>query len=247
MKLTKAQIKAHNEAEKLIALDRALKDEEKEFVFENWCEGANHVQSAASAFFTPLALAYDVRVDMPVSGEARDGDTLIDLCAGIGVLAYCSSRMFKRIVCVEINPDYARIGKKLLPEAEWINTSIFDPELEKLGRFKVAVSNPPFGRMVKGEGFKGSYTGAEFEFKCIERARQLARYGVFIIPQNSSGFRYSGARYFEYTKDKSEQFKNQTGIRLEPGAGIDTEYHRGSWKSVSPKVEVVTCDFEGEE
>jgi hypothetical protein len=30
------------------------------------------------------------------------------------------------ITCVEINPDYPRVGGKLLPEATWISADIFD-------------------------------------------------------------------------------------------------------------------------
>lgn len=51
-KLTKAQRKAHAEAEAILSKDR-LTEDEREFVFNNWHEGAECNNAAAGAFFTP--------------------------------------------------------------------------------------------------------------------------------------------------------------------------------------------------
>lgn len=79
-KLTKAQRKAHQEAETILTQDR-LSDDDKDFVFENWHQGAEHNIGTAGAFFTPTGLAADFAFD-------GGGRRVIDLCAGIGVLAY---------------------------------------------------------------------------------------------------------------------------------------------------------------
>ena len=51
-KLTRAQRKAHAAAEAILTKDR-LTEDEREFVFQNWHEGANHINGVAGAFFTP--------------------------------------------------------------------------------------------------------------------------------------------------------------------------------------------------
>lgn len=56
-KLTKSELKAHAQAVEILAKDK-LTEDEKEFVYRNWHEGANHVNSAAGAFFTPFDMAF---------------------------------------------------------------------------------------------------------------------------------------------------------------------------------------------
>ncbi len=120
-KISKAKIKKHNEACAL--LDRGnLSMEERIFVMEHWHEGLTHDQSWAGAFFTPWELARDFRIEASAAGLR-----VLDLCAGIGILSYftCIWGNYERdcteIVCVERNTDYYEVGKKLLPEARWIN------------------------------------------------------------------------------------------------------------------------------
>ena len=78
---------------------------------------------------------------------------IIDLCAGIGVLA---GNLFEhnpdcRITCVDIVPEFIDLGKKIVPEAEWILMDCYGPEF--LARYQKAfssgISNPPYG---KGNG-----------------------------------------------------------------------------------------------
>lgn len=68
---------------------------------------------------------------------------------------------------------------------------------------------------------------------------------MFLIPQASAPFRYSGQPCFQHdTGDEHYQrFSEQTGITLTPSCGIDTSYYREDWHAVSPTVEVVNCDF----
>jgi hypothetical protein len=51
-KLTKAQSKAHRQAEELLAKD-VLTLDEKAFVYENWNEAAPHDNTHSGAYFTP--------------------------------------------------------------------------------------------------------------------------------------------------------------------------------------------------
>ena len=79
-KLTKAEAKMHAEAEQLLAKPD-LTHEDKLFIFEHWQESANHVNSAAGAFFTPFEYAMDVALEI-----GQPGARVLDLCAGIGTL-----------------------------------------------------------------------------------------------------------------------------------------------------------------
>jgi len=253
-KLTKAEIKEHNIAVKLLEKDK-LTFEEKLTVFEKWNEGALSVNSEAGAFFTPLDFANDFSLTLYSKAKT------IDLCAGIGMLAFVAYhyRDCKDITCVELSPVYYEVGKKLLPEANWINASIFD--FESFGYFKQSISNPPFGKIKTGinDNIKSKlkYIGAEFELITIEIASRIADYGSFIVPQGSTPFRYSGYPYFVDLREKSpgynpngqpvpnkvQKFINETGLDYQFNLGIDTSVYQSNWKGVSPICEVVCFDF----
>lgn len=142
-KLTKQEIKAHNIAVELLKKE-VLTYEEKITVFEKFNESATSVNSETGAFFTPHDLANDFSLN--IYSEAKT----IDLCAGIGMLAFAAYhyRDCTDIACVELNPIYYEIGKKLLPEAKWINDSMFN--YKEFGHFDQAISNPPFGKIKTG-------------------------------------------------------------------------------------------------
>jgi len=237
-KLTKEQRKLHQQAEDILKKD-VLTTSEKEFVFENWNEAAHHNIGMAGAFFTPFNLALDFAFDV-------GGLRIIDLCAGIGVLAYAAKLRYphiKEIVCIEQNYDYVAIGRKLLPEATWIHADVFDWKELNLGTFDCAISNPPFGKVKRsGNGYK--YKGQEFEYHVISIASQLAREGVFIVPQMSSSFRYSARRNYERVEGRGSDFENLMGFSMETGAGVDTSFYAKEWKNGAPVTEIVTIDFE---
>ncbi|MFP5078284.1 methyltransferase [Rhizobium sp. YIM 134829] len=247
-KLTEPQAKAHQQACDLLAKD-VLTEDEKIFVLQNWQESASHINTVAGAFFTPFDLARDFAIET-FAGR------VIDLCAGIGMLSFAvksklawesGSRL--ELTCVEINPDYVAAGRKILPEANWIQASVFDVIDMGLGSFDLAISNPPFGRISRPEGKRAPrYTGADFEFHVIDIAAHLASYGVFLLPQMSSGFRYSGSQeYRRDTSGKAFDFQQQTGIYLGPNCGIDTALYRDAWRGVSPVCEIVCCEFDTQE
>lgn len=241
-KLTKAQAKAHQAACDLLSKD-VLTIDERLFVIENWQESAKHINTIAGAFFTPWGLARDFSIEVC-------GRRVIDLCAGIGSLSLAyflkcqfDSRM-PEITCIEKNPDYLAVGKKVLPEATWIEADVFDvPELG-LGQFQCAYGNPPFGATPRNSRKSAGYSGGEFEYHVINIASKVAEYGTFIVPQMSAPFTYSGKPcYTETNPDRYRDFSEQTGIELGANCGIDTSFYARDWHGVSIAVEIVTCEF----
>lgn len=243
-KLTKAQAKAHAQACDLLTKP-VLTEDDKDFVLKNWNEGANHVNGAAGAFFTPYDMAFDFTID--AIGQGGYGGRIIDLCAGIGMLSYACwhrSHQRARITCVERNPDYLAVGQKILPEAEWILADVLDVLGMDLGQFDVAISNPPFGN-IKREKNAPRYSGRDFEFHVIDIASHLAREGAFIVPQMSAGFNFSGGGHYRRQQDgKAVKFQELTGLHFDAGCGIDTGFYINDWKGVSPMCEIVSVDFE---
>jgi len=235
-RLSKAQIKAHREAEEILAKDR-LTDDERQFVLDNWQESANHVNSAAGAFFTPSELAVDASLFLGL----YEGGRVIDLCAGIGALALSTFWRWRNVelVCVEVNPAYVEVGRKLLPEARWICSSVTDLPSD-LGHFTAAISNPPFGKTAKIASPR--YSG-EDDLAVVDIASDLADYGVFILPAMSVPFAFSGQPHYRTrSAPKYDKFHAATGITINCES-IDCAVHRDSWRGVSPKVEVASADF----
>lgn len=234
-KLTKKQAKAHAEAVALVERGDLTIDE-KFFVLENWREDARHINSQAGAFFTPWELARDFAIEV-------HGRRIIDLCAGIGALGFMATldREPVDLTCVEINPDYVAVGRAILPRARWICGDAL--ALPDLGRFDCAIGNPPFGA-IKRSGEGGKYRGRSFEYHVIETASRIADYGVFIIPQGSAPFIYSGTNTYKATSpDEYAKFTAATGIVLQPNCGIDTSAYADQWRGTSPKVEIVLAEF----
>ena len=239
MKLTKQQSKLHQQAMELVHSDKSLTWEQRRFILDNYFEAQGQLNALAGAFFTPADLANDFAVE--VGGGVLDSGSIVDLCAGIGALSFACEHKGVEITCVEFCPDYVTVGRRVAPDARWIEGDVFTAEL---GRYTFAISNPPFGA-IKGDAFKGKYTGGQFEYKVIELASRIADYGVFILPQQSAPFRYSGERHYrEEEGDKARKFREQTGIVMQPNCGIDTAMYRDQWHSVSPICEIVCCDFE---
>lgn len=240
-KLSKVQAKAHAEAVKMLEQD-TLSHDERWFVLENWQESANHINSIAGAFFTPVGLARDFSIEV-------SGKRILDLCAGIGSLSYlyllaCQwDRLVPDMVCVEKNPGYVAVGRKVLPEARWIEGDVFSLPAD-LGYFDCAISNPPFGATSRGAMGSPRYSGSKFEYHVIDVASDFADYGTFIIPQMSAPFRYSGRQTYERAEDQNyTDFVSKTGIDLGHSCGIDTSVYLRDWRGVSPPTEIVTADF----
>jgi hypothetical protein len=235
VKLSKAEIKLQNQCSEYLTKDK-LTDDEKLFVLEHFQEGATNINSVAGAFFTPQGLASDAMIECQ-----GIGGKFIDLCAGIGRLTHAAKDYndVREFTCVELNYDYAKIGMKVIPDANWIVGSIFDLPDERI--YDVAICNPPFGNIKTGrdnDGFGG------FEFSAIWKASKIAKFGIFILPQMSTPFLYSGRLWYEERmNDKVKRFTDKTGIKFSFNCGIDTSIYKCQWHGVAPICEVCTFDF----
>lgn len=231
-KLSKTQIKNHGKAVELLGQER-LSDDDREFVLDHWQESANHINSAAGAFFTPSGLARDTAI------YANGADTIVDLCAGIGGLGlwvWWLSGGKAKVTCLEVNPGYVAVGRKLFPEATWICASVE----EVAGRFDCAISNPPFGKTAK---IKGPRYSGEDDLAVVDIAAEVAGWGVFILPQASCPFEYAGRDYRERRSAKAEKFTKFTGMTISCES-TDTDVYRKAWRGTSPQVEVGSVDFD---
>lgn len=260
-KLTKAQTKAHQQALEICQQD-TLSHDEKVFVMENYHEGANHMNGFAGAFFTPLDLGRSFAM------ETMFDQSVVDICAGIGMLSWaiyrdCQIREKEiDITCIEQNHQYVEIGRKIMPEANWICGDATDAELwmelcnvensdgtHHWMKFKQAISNPPFGNIKTGANtLPLKYKGAEFDLKIVEIGSIVAEYGTYLLPQMSTPFKYSGSQsdpdgYYPKAgrSSKYDKFTKQTGIEFAFNMGIDATTGI-EWKGVSPVCEIVSVE-----
>lgn len=261
-KLTKAQARLHQDACNLLArpLSSPLTPTEKEFILTHWDPSANHINTVAGAFFTPLELAWDL------ANEAATNGSLIDLCAGIGTLAYCArnhgwsrDRAHGPTVCVEINPAYIEVGRRILPEAEWIHADVFAliflsdtgwkptssaPPFNCL--FDVAISNPPFGFPQHKRAGGYPLKGCPLDLQVLAVAQKVARSATFILSSVACPFEYSGRQgYSPRSSNHFDKFSQQTGIQSDSlcCASVDCAIYRDKWRGVMPNIELVTVDF----
>lgn len=241
-KLTKQESKLHLKAMELVHSDKPLSMDERLFILANYQESSGNTNSLAGAFFTPWGLAKDTML------EVGSGGVIVDLCAGIGALSLAALHQCEPelIISVELNADYLAVGQRVVPEATWLHGDVFDiiPQLVGMGSSTTVISNPPFGQIGTGKSYSGAYSGGEFEFKLIEAARNIGSHGVFILPQMSTPFKYSGQRQFsEQKSDKYSRFTAQTGLVFEFNCGIDTGGYIKEWHGVSPMCEIVTVEY----
>lgn len=244
MKISKQNRKRHLAALELLAKE-TLNWDEQQFFFDNYFESADFDISRAGAFFTPSDLALDTALEL---GQCDAEIKVVDLCAGIGVLSWavltrCPNA---KITAIEQNPEWVKIGKKLLPEVNWICADLADLNLQELGYFDCAISNPPFGNVPSLKKLSSPrYTGSEAHYKVIDIACVMANSVAAIIPQQSCSFAYSGVRQFRETSSKQlERFTLETQIELGMNIGIDTTCY-ASFKATNIKVEVVSCESDG--
>ena len=227
-KLSREDQVRHSQAEEILT-KTALTHDEKEFVLDNYQPGGRHMNAMAGAFFTPRDLARDMMIEV-------GGLNVVDLCAGIGSLAYAYEQATyeeHKIVCLEINPDYVEVGKKIVPEAEWICADIREYCFMR-GEFDCAFSNPPFGR-VNGV--------SNFEYVVVEKADWITGgRGTFILPQTSTPYKFSGHSHFERVQStKYEGWSKKTGLTFDFNCGLDTSVHQDSWNGIKPPhVEIVS-------
>jgi len=250
-KISKEMMKRHSKAMEIIEQD-VLSYDDKLYVLENYHEGATNMNNLVSAHFTPMSLARSVE-------QCTRNYNFVDLCAGIGILAWCQVRIMEfeqkefTGICVENCLEYCKIGKKLMPELHWINGDIFNPKViarikEIMGdRDFSVISNPPYGRQVKTFTDILQYKGPEFEYKAVELGFQLgASEGVFLIPQASCNFNMSSQRETRLNLPckKYEKFYKETAIEMSPNIGFTTDILEGpTWKDVSIATEIAIFEY----
>lgn len=271
-KLTKTDTKLHDEAMELINGTGVLNFDQIEFCYENYNPMAEHNVGKAAIFFTPPELAWNFAVMASPSGR------VIDLCAGIGILArnvmqhdsYLGSTEavphgdITEMVCLEQNPEFVRIGKRLLPQATWIEGSVFDKDLIiSLGEFDLAISNPPYGNIPGKKAGSWLKTKGPAQWMVMEVGLRLAYNGVVaILPRGDSDYDYqtvplditnprpSYVRNFGGTTGKIENPNSQKylgkhfhGVKAFPES-ICTLGFQDQWKGASPDVLIVHVDPE---
>jgi len=176
MKLSKGQLRDHKIALELLEKSNLSR-------YERWDVLAYYQPAADVAdigfFQTPHADAQSVAWDGVDSGR------ILDLGAGIGMLTYHvyydiqDSGGTADIVALEKDPRLVEIGKKIMPEAEWICGDMYDKDLvDSLGRFNIVVSNPPFGITVDSDWLPKHRS----ELLAILVAMSVSDNATFILP-----------------------------------------------------------------
>lgn len=252
MAISKSAMVEHQKALDLVYSDRKLTQDEVEFVFENFQEGADASTRIVGAHFTPAELASDLAANI-------DAEFYVDLFAGIGrltrsVLDFYAWPGRRQALCVELNPTFVEVGKRLVPDAHWIQADLLTSDaagtigkaIEELGwpvgrRDVGVISNPPYGN-----GKIDGQTGVQIEYHAIEIGAVLGAFaGAFIIPQQRCPFVYSGQQNYRQTGgDRAYQsFASRTGLAIGMNAGIDTSCYRKQWKGVSPQVEIAIVEY----
>jgi predicted RNA methylase len=252
-KITKQQLKQHDEVEQLLwGSDRPLKRDEVEFCLEHWDPRADSGRHVAhnQAYFTPMVLACEAA--MYVGGNGR---RVVDICAGTGRLAYAVlaangwQPQEVQVTAVEFNPEFVRVGRRLLPEVDWILGDCYDLSLwQSLPRFDEAIGNLPFGAVVTEHDtdWVGYCGPAGLTVAAI--GLQVARLGIkMILPQVQTIFRYSGAdlRYGAHADSYPGYLKKFMAGRPDlelDHSSLNTEQpdYRAGWRGAAPVVQVVS-------
>lgn len=230
-KISKRKLAEHERACDLVHSDRPLSYDERLFVVQNWDPQACHNITKGSAFFTPLEIAGDMMI------EACDPNRLpvLDLAAGIGILGFALENRIGRkfdLKCVEINPDFVAVGKRVLPYADWVCEDAVEWSKGSSERFCQTISNPPYGHR-KGVG--------ALEYIFAEIAMKNSDYGVFLMPAGRlTDWKFSGEDTFTNLKnDRYEKWSKKTGIVLECNCGIDCSIYKNLWNGTVITVDVV--------
>lgn len=248
MRLSKAQARAHQNACRLLKKP-VLTMDERIYVLTHWQAGATQLNGLVGAYFTPQKLAMAMMTDLTPG-------RILDLCAGIGVLAFYARIHLQwegpcELVCVDSNPAYVEVGRKVVPEARWHCADIFHlTQLRERGELKPfdwVITNPPWGTADRTSNAP-RYRGRCFEYHALDIASDLANDGLCLLPQNSVPFRCSGARDNSEAPEEMllecQRFKEQTGIELEQGCATDTAIYSSEWQGLeAPAIEIALIDF----
>lgn len=245
MKIPKREIKYQRDLYNKLLTGSTITDEFRDKIYEELNPAICDNISENGVYWTPYGLAQDFAVFTPRYGH------IVDMCAGVGMLSYRVSQMdsyernIKSITCIEYNPHFVELGKKLLPEANWICANAYDKNLwDDLvkdlpnNRFDCMISNPPFGTDMNKKDYSWlKYTGHR-DLMAVEICLRYAKNGNFILPHGSAPFSYSGRPYYE---DKPERYSQKLKKFLRENKhhqfammcdGIDTSIFKHEWKNL---------------
>lgn len=254
MKITKKQLKLHEQVEDVLwGSDKLLTWDEQEFVFRNYDPRADHRVGKIQSYFTPYEIAATA---MCYVGD--DGRKIVDIGAGIGVLSHRVLRYVEwtqneiEVWAIELNPEFVRVGKRILPEINWICGDALDKNIwAGLPVFDEIISNPPFGNLETDTstdwiGYQGP-GGLTFAAISLLVAHNG---GTLIMPQVQTPYKVSGRKPY----DRSPQ---QCGFRTKDGKRFKEAYpdcewsvwcedmtSYDGWRGSTPTIEIVTtCDW----
>jgi predicted RNA methylase len=201
--------------------------------------------SENGTYWTPDGLAGDLSLFCNIGGH------IVDICAGIGMLSYrlkCRDyheKKIKSITAIEVNPHFVELGKKLLPDVNWICADVFDKNLwDKLvkdlpdKRFNLAVSNPPFGVDTNKKDYSWLNYHGHRDLMAVELALKYSKHAYYILPSSSVPFRYSGAPWHEdnperYSQKLKKFIKENKEYKFSMVCdGIDTTIYKDQWKNL---------------
>jgi predicted RNA methylase len=199
MRFTKGDIQSHEKAQALISGCDPLAEEsiilsieDTLFCFDNWLPGVAMPDSSwrKQAFFTSYPLAQQVAMEFD-----GDGDVYVDICAGVGILAFAliqhlsDSGKKGTVICIEKEPAFIEIGKKLVPQAIWIEGDALSEELwDNLPmQPDFFITNPPFNiKTDKSEWLKAPEPCLGFIEAGLKKTRQSS--GIAILPQKYASY-----------------------------------------------------------
>ena len=143
------------------------------------------------------------------------------------------------IVCIENNPEFVKVGKRVLPQATWIEADAFDRKTyDDIGQFRCVISNPPYG--ISRNGNANWLKKGPSQYMAAEIAMMTANYGVFILNQADCPFKQSGVTSYAVNKcEKYDKWHKETGIILGNNCGLDLSMYDNHWEGTRQRVEVV--------
>jgi predicted RNA methylase len=240
LKLSRREVKEQQTLLELLKKEK-LSEEEIDNIYTEINPGILGDVTANGAFFTPYGLAQDVAVMNHARGH------VLDLCGGIGMLSYRAwdmdtyEKRIRSLTIIELNPKYVEIGKKLLPQANWICGSVFDKQLlDSLapdgGKWDTIISNPPFGKAIVKEKIEWLNYNSAADLMVLEVALRYGKDAYFILPSNSVPFRFSGAPYYQENigRELTRFIKiNKEFLFNMSCDGIDCSIYRDEWKNLN--------------
>ena len=245
-----SRLPKHQEQNHLKAVDILTQEhltlEDRVFVLNAWTPRYYGRPELKGAFFTPTGLAQSVAQEVP------GGSNVLDLCAGIGSLAfwYQQEHPEASITCVERDPLYASVGRKVVPEAVWIEGDMFDESVweaacSRRRTFDLCLTNPPFGFTTEHPGWM-NYCGS-LELMALEIGLRMADAVTAILPQSSLPFAYSNsgspAHFYpfprgEWTGKVKDFFAKNPHVHLSPHA-LNCGPFWGQWDGGASAVDLV--------